>query len=293
MFNPVSIDERMMFSTVLIKTDTGSGTGCLFGLEIENSTIPILLTNKHVVNNNPAETISLTLALKSSSGLNTKKIFFEHLSINWLFLPSYDICFCFIGPLLESIKRETSLEIFHFGIPQSFVWAKEKLSSELSMIEDVIMVGYPIGISGRLNNYPVFRKGITASHPGIDFLDKGVGVIDAACFPGSSGSPIFILNKGNYVDKYGTNYLGSSRIIFLGMLYSGPVLSVDGKLRISPIPTSTNAFVSTDVMVNLGYYVMADEMLQEIIPRVTQILSSSDASIMQFYSTGSMRYVIL
>lgn len=54
------------------------------------------------------------------------------------------------------------------------------------------MVGYPIGLADARNNYPIFRKGYTAAHPAVDFNEDGIGLVDMACFPGSSGSPIYI-----------------------------------------------------------------------------------------------------
>ena len=40
---------------------------------------------------------------------------------------------------------------------------------ELSALEELVMVGYPIGLWDKNNNFPIFRKGYTASHPAIDF----------------------------------------------------------------------------------------------------------------------------
>lgn len=52
------------------------------------------------------------------------------------------------------------------------------------------MVGYPDGIWDEFNNQPIVRRGITATHPKNDFNGKGEFLIDAVCFPGSSGSPV-------------------------------------------------------------------------------------------------------
>ena len=76
-----------------------------------------------------------------------------------------------------------------------------------------------IGLADARNNYPIFRKGYTAAHPAVDFNEDGIGLVDMACFPGSSGSPIYILNEGSYRDKHGNSYLGSSRVMLLGVLW--------------------------------------------------------------------------
>lgn len=53
------------------------------------------------------------------------------------------------------------------------------------------MVSYPIGLIDNINNFPIFRRGITASHPGLSFKVKPEFLIDASCWPGSSGSSVF------------------------------------------------------------------------------------------------------
>ncbi|MGL5353385.1 MAG: serine protease, partial [Clostridium sp.] len=132
-----------------------------------------------------------------------------------------------------------------------------------SAIEDVTMVGYPNGLWNEANNLPLFRRGITASHPGFDFNDTNIGVVDMACFPGSSGSPIFILNENGYTDKTGT-HLGNSRLIFLGILFSGPTMSIDGTLIEKTIETKQNIIPRSFNMINLGYYIKAHELFSFI-----------------------------
>ena len=125
------------------------------------------------------------------------------------------------------------------------------------------MVGYPIGLWDKNNNFPIFRKGYTASHPAIDFNESGIGLVDMACFPGSSGSPIYILNEGGYKDKVGNLNWGQSRIIFIGTLFSGQIYDATGKLVVTDIPTSNQVVEShTGIMVNLGYYIKSSEILE-------------------------------
>ena len=123
------------------------------------------------------------------------------------------------------------------------------------------MVGYPRGLWDQKNNLPLFRKGITSSHPAIDFNKKNVGVVDMACFPGSSGSPIFVLNENGYTDKEGTFHLGDKRLIFLGVLFQGPQFNAKGELIIENIPTQHKVSSVTPMMINLGYYIKANEVL--------------------------------
>ena len=125
------------------------------------------------------------------------------------------------------------------------------------------MVGYPIGMWDKKNNFPIFRKGYTSSHPAIDFNEDGIGLVEMACFPGSSGSPIYILNEGGYKDKRGNLNWGKSRILFLGILFAGPKYDAQGELIVKNIPTSKQKIEAhTGIMANLGYYVKASEIME-------------------------------
>lgn len=132
---------------------------------------------------------------------------------------------------------------------------------ELNAVEDILMVGYPNGLWDSANNFPLLRRGITASHPAVDFDVDGVSttVVDIASFPGSSGSPVFIYNAGTYSDKKGNTIIGS-RVIFLGILYSGPTFQSDGTIIIKNIPTANVPVPQITMMMNLGYIIKANEL---------------------------------
>ena len=93
---------------------------------------------------------------------------------------------------------------------------KENLQ-DLSALEELVMVGYPIGLWDERNNFPIFRKGFTACHPAIDFNEDGIGLIDMACFPGSSGSPIYILMRVDIKIRKETSLLGSREFYYLAI----------------------------------------------------------------------------
>ena len=48
----------------------------------------------------------------------------------------------------------------------------ETVLSNLSAMEEVVMVGYPIGLSDMYNHKPIIRKGITSSHPKRNYQGK-------------------------------------------------------------------------------------------------------------------------
>ena len=110
------------------------------------------------------------------------------------------MCFCFFQPIAIQIKKDYGTLPFYIPIEEDLIYDDEKLKN-LSAVEDILMIGYPIGLYDMENNYPIFRKGITSSHPATNFDNKNIGLIDTACFPGSSGSPILIVNENGYSEK--------------------------------------------------------------------------------------------
>jgi len=51
------------------------------------------------------------------------------------------------------------------------------------------------------HNQPVFRSGVLASHYKFDWNGRPEFVIDAACVPGSSGSPVLLVDIGQVFTK--------------------------------------------------------------------------------------------
>ncbi len=259
---PEGISEKMMYNTVRLETELGCGTGSYFDYVIEDHTIPVIITNKHVVNNKERENVTFLLHIKDDNGNPSENIKIQY-EANWIFHEDKDICFCYVNPIFEEIKRRYHKEVFYVANDTNLIPSQEKLE-ELSALEELVMVGYPIGLWDQVNNFPIFRKGFTACHPGIDFNEKGIGLVDMACFPGSSGSPIYLFNEGGYRDKLGNTYLGSSRLYLIGYLFAGPQYSANGSLTVEAIPTQQKVVSSTPIMVNLGYYVKSTEILSFI-----------------------------
>jgi hypothetical protein len=259
---PTTLSETLLYSTVRLETSDGSsGTGFFFNFLLpENKQIPIIITNKHVINNNQQEKVSFVLHTKDSGGPGNKQVTVKLRETHWYFHKDQDLCFCFANPIFEEVTKENHEGIFYTSIPEDLIWDNKKLQS-LSVIEDIVMIGYPNGLWDEKNNFPLFRKGISASHPAIDFNHKNVGAVDVASFPGSSGSPILILNENGYTDKKGTTFIGTKRLILLGILFAGPLFNTKGKLVVEDIPTQQTVSPLTPQMINLGYYIKASEIL--------------------------------
>ena len=255
--NGQSIANQLLYSTVKINTSKGSGTGFFLKFSSSQGHVPTLITNKHVINNNPNETIEICLHLSDLDGnpIGNKEITCK---LDWYFHSSKDLCFACIGSLLSQIEANGE-HLFIRYVGEDILITEEKINN-LDALEEVTMVGYPIGISDEVNNLPIFRKGYTASHPAFSFNESGIALVDMACFPGSSGSRIYIFNTGSFIEN-GDLILGT-RLLLLGILFAGPTYTATGEIKISTIPTSQKVFTQTPIMTNLGYYIKAAEIFE-------------------------------
>lgn len=257
---PQTHAETMMYLTTRLELKDGSnGTGFFFQFEIDGKYVPIMITNKHVVQYQNRTTVKFKI---HTGDIQAQEIDDKSLNIDydtdWHFHPTQDLCFCSVANLFDEIKTRTGREPIWVYLNKENIFNKQQLQT-LDAIETVKMIGYPVGIWNELHNLPVIRSGITAGHPAVDFKKKGVGVVDMACFPGSSGSPIMIYDKSGYTDKMGNVHIGNDRFIFLGILFEGPSMLVNGQVVIAE---QNNIYAQSNIMINLGHYIHAYEILE-------------------------------
>ncbi len=140
----------------------------------------------------------------------------------------------------------------------------------MGTLQDIIFLGYPIGLWDSKNNLPITRKGVTATNPQIDYEGKKEFLIDAACFPGSNGSPVFRFNEGAYIEN-SSFIAGGGQINFLGIIYAGPQYTVEGTIIVKNIPTKLEPRSNSDIPVNLGFVLKAD-LFTDFEPILKQIM---------------------
>lgn len=222
-----------------------------------------LITNKHVVRNARIAHFHMTIADDTGSpryGTHIK-IPFPDLESHCLLHPNDDIDLAAfpIGPIVK-IMSEKGTPPFYRAIPRKY-WADDSFFNELKALEDVIMIGYPNGMWDAANNTPIARRGMTATPAYLNFEGRPEFLIDCACFPGSSGSPVFLVNLGGFAPKEGPYELGASRLKLIGILWGGPVYTVNGEIKVVPIPTAVEARALSPVPINLGYCIKATELI--------------------------------
>lgn len=272
MHNKLSTTERLQYSTIrIIGNDvngaTISGTGFFMNFtEIPNGfdNFPVIVTNKHVVRKMETGNLVFSLKDKNNNPIDTKhhNLKLDNFKGRWIYHPSPDVDLCAL-PLLNNLidtKVPEGLLLNYTCLDKSFLPTEEQLKS-FDAIEDIIMIGYPNGIWDEVNNQPIVRRGVTATHPNKDYLGKKEFMADIAAFPGSSGSPVFIMNSGTYTNSRDNSITFGNRLILLGVLYAGPMITSEGKIEVKSIPSS-NEIVSIHRMpMNLGVVIKAEKIL--------------------------------
>ena len=260
-----SISDFFSYSTIRIecvtsKGQSSTGTGFFFNFCKKGQTVcPAIVTNKHVIKD--AVSCVLTFSLADNLG-NPIDVLHHKVSIPdfekpWKLHPNPNVDLCAL-PIANIIiiLNEKGINPFYTALDDSFL-PNENQKKEFQSMEDIVMVGYPNGIWDAINNKPIFRKGITATHPNRDYLGNKEFLIDAACFPGSSGSPVFIYNEFGYFDGLQFN-LGKRRALLLGILYAGPQHYIKGEIQVEE--RALTPFSISSVPNNLGAVIKAENL---------------------------------
>lgn len=257
-----------------VRTSVGTGFLFQFNIKLEDEeqarAVPMIITNKHVVSGYTKLSTTLTLVPDDSvitdsisvNGDSYKKFAIEDLKSKIFNHPDPDVdiaAFSFheFGQLPE--KQIAKI----FSINENFLLTETDRAITRA-IESIVMVGYPNGLWDSANNRPISRRGITASHPLHAWNGEKKFLIDAACFPGSSGSPVFQFEDG-VIRGVGDEMSIGSRVKFLGILFAGPLISQEGRIEQRAIPTSATYVTVTESMMNLGFVAHAD-VLHDFVP---------------------------
>lgn len=268
MSSNLSPSEQLAHSTVRIECELhngqiGTGTGFFYRFaDKEGLHVPAIVTNKHVIRG--ARKGKFLMTYKKPNGdpdqQNHQSYLFDNFESLWLPHPEDDVDLCVmpIAPILEAAKNE-SKALFYISLDKSLIPTKEEME-DMVLMEEITMVGYPNGIWDQVNNMPVFRRGITATHPNLDWNGKPEFLIDAACFPGSSGSPVFLYNQTGFATKSKGMTIGPSRLKLLGILYAGPQHTVNGEIKVIEVPTQNIPVSISTIPNNLGMVIKATKL---------------------------------
>jgi len=263
----LDFQEQLLYNTVrivVVKQDngkkiSGTGTGFFFDFTENNAASrPYIITNKHVVEN--AVLGGFELILKDKNGHPdslTKQLLIPNFVNQWIPHPDPNVDLCIMpiaGLINEALKKNLDFYYKAFrsiNIPTDVEW------NSLNVIENVFIIGYPIGLNDTVNHTPLIRSGTTSSPPFKDFNGKKEIVVDAGCFPGSSGSPVIYIPSPI---KFSQKQKNLKDFLFLGVLYAGPVMKINGEIIVRQISTNIKPISESQIPINLGYVIKSDRI---------------------------------
>jgi len=265
----LSLFEKIMYSTLQIEMlnenskTVGWATGFIVGFfrDKENKTsLPFLVTNRHVLETCRKIRLSFTRISKKRTPMTGVVSVAEADTSPSIFHPNdqIDLAILPLGPLLNALRgcgQEAFISMLDLKlVPQKTDWEK------FDAVENVFMVGYPRGLRDTVNNLPIFRRGTTATHPSFDYCGEPKFLVDMACFRGSSGSPVYLIDTGAYVDKTNNTINLGSRVYFLGVQHAVPNLRDVGTV-VDKNGHETGDIPVMQSFVNLGVIIKSTELL--------------------------------
>lgn len=266
-----SITEQLFFTTVRIDTESsdevvGSGTGFIFSYARDGQRYPFIVTSKHVVDGTTGG--KLTFHKGKDNKVNLGEGFaleIEEWDGVWLGHPdvNIDIAVCPLSPFKKYAEDKTGYEIFLRSVPLERIPSPSQ-EEELDAIESVTFIGYPNGIWDEKNLLPVARRGTTASPIEVDFEGEPKFLIDASVFRGSSGSPVFILDRGSWESKTRGTVMGE-RFYFVGVVSGvfGITQFHEVVQSTTPVGSSTSTVRQVE-MIDLGVVFKARTVVETI-----------------------------
>lgn len=220
--------DKLYYSTVQIIGNNKTGTAFFYIHDFGGMAKIFLVTNRHVItdNNNGAVLFHASRSPYPTKELDVSNCVTWRLNSHewenkWKFHPDSNIDIAILDfTEVEAILDSKKEYIYYNYISNNTLISEEDLP-DISGIENVVFVGYPKGLIDSANLLPIARHGFTATPIKNDFNKEKKFLIDASVFPGSSGSPVCILNEGTpFIDRNNTLRIDATRFIFLGVLSS-------------------------------------------------------------------------
>ncbi|WP_367349677.1 trypsin-like peptidase domain-containing protein [Sphingobium yanoikuyae] len=273
---PQTFGDKIIYSTIKITSvladkAIATGTGFFFKFNLLSGEVCYyLFTNKHVISGADSIQININMSDDDMQFLEGGHLLTIPLDGSVLYHPDQDVDLCAIprGNIFDQVVD--GKRFFFRCLSEDNVPSDNDLHN-LDTVEGVWMVGCPNGIYDSLNNVPIVRSGITATSPRLLYRGKQEFMVDMACFPGSSGSPIFLAPSYIRYNRQTENFdFGvSANVFLLGILYAGPLVTNNGEVILS-----SNPRVEVSSMMHLGYAIRSSRIL-DFKPLINRHLSHS------------------
>ncbi len=260
-----SLTKKLLFNTVRVDTvleddSEGSGTAFVVSHAHPRGTHTFIVTNRHVVEGVKRGGLVFT------QGKNGQPMLGERFQLNiddftaaWFMHPNPEVDLAVI-PMrpLEAAANEQGVELYYHPIDSRLAPDAHTLET-LDALEEVLFVGYPSGVWDQVNLMPILRRGTTATPMGLDFEGRAEFLIDAAVYPGSSGSPVFVYEPEASRAVRGAN---RAKFHFAGVIAAVFFREEANHIVPAPVPANNTGMAMGSEMIDLGLVIKSQAVIE-------------------------------
>jgi hypothetical protein len=221
----------------------------------EEGPVLFLVTNRHIAED-AKHRMLIHLIRGSNAGPTLQPVLGERVGINlsepleqFVFHPdpTIDVAVLPFTKLLDDLWAAGGSPFLQAGAPEQMLTAEA--AENLDSIEQVIIVGYPDGLYDRHNLTPIVRTGTTASPIRLDYEGRPAFLIDAPIFPGSSGSPVFLLDRTRPLARMSDG--STSDLLLLGIVAAAHLSQGAGRRHLT-LTRGRSTSVKAGQLLDLG-----------------------------------------
>lgn len=261
-----STTKRLLFNTIRVDTvledgNEGSGTAFVVSHNSPRGSRTFIVTNRHLVDGVHRGGLVFTQKRHGQPALGQRfQLNIDDFPQAWFLHPDPDLDLAIIPmrPLEQAANRQ-GVELFYQAIDTRLV-PDEAATRALDALEEVLFVGYPSGVWDQVNLMPILRRGTTATPIALDFEGRPEFLIDAAVYPGSSGSPVFVYLPDA---QHGLQSSGR-RYLFVGVVAAVFFRQEANHLVSLPVPANNGGLVVGSEMIDLGLVIKSQAVVQLI-----------------------------
>lgn len=261
-----SATKKLLFNTVrvdIVQEDgsEGSGTAFLVSHRHSRGTSVFIVTNRHLVEGVRRGGLVFTHGKHGKPLMGQSfQLNIEDFSHAWFVHPDagVDLAIIPFRPL-EAAAQDQGVELYYQVIDTAAV-PDETTVRALDALEEVLFVGYPNGVWDQVNLMPILRRGTTATPVMLNFEGRAEFLVDAAVYPGSSGSPVFMRVPEHSVSRQRS----SDRLLFMGVVAAVFFREEANHLVSAPVPANNTGMVMGSEMIDLGLVIKSQAVVDVI-----------------------------
>jgi S1-C subfamily serine protease len=256
-----TLSKKLLFNTIRVDTvledgSEGSGTAFVVSHAHKRGTHNFIVTNRHLVEGVRRGGLVFTQKRNGQPLIGQRfQLNIDDFPHAWFLHPDPEVDLAIV-PMrpLEQAARDQGAELYYHVIDSRLAPDAATLRT-LDALEEVLFVGYPSGVWDHVNLMPILRRGTTATPIALDFEGRPEFLIDAAVYPGSSGSPVFVYQP----DLLRPNQ--SRKFLFAGVVAAVFFREEANQLVPGPVPPNSYGTVMGSEMIDLGLVIKAQAVI--------------------------------